>query len=57
VLSKLLALAFLLLVLGKLLFRPQLKALGRWLEGVVNATLIAIGLVYALQLVLLLTSD
>lgn len=36
-------------------FRPQLKALGRWLDGFVNAMLIAIAVAYAVQLALLLT--
>lgn len=52
--NRALALAFIALLLGKLLFRPQLAALGRWLDGVVNAMLIAIGLAYTVQIVLLL---
>ena len=54
VINKLLALAFVALVLGKLLFRPQLKAVGRWLDGAVNAMLIAIAIAYSLQLALVL---
>jgi hypothetical protein len=57
VLSKLLALAFIVVAIGKLFFRPQLKAVGRWLDGVVNAALIAIALVYAIQLVIFLTAQ
>lgn len=57
VLNKLLAIAFVVLILGKLFFRPQLGALKRWFDGVVNAMLIAIALVYALQLVLYLTAS
>jgi hypothetical protein len=53
-LTKLLALAFVLLLVGRLLFRPQLRALGKWLDGLVNAMLIAIVVVYAAQLVILL---
>lgn len=46
---------FVALVVGKLLFRPQLKTLGRWLDGVVNALLIAIAIAYTLQIVIVLT--
>jgi hypothetical protein len=53
--NRILAFAFVALILGKLFFRPQLKALGRWLDGVVNAMLIAIVLAYAVQLGILLT--
>ncbi len=55
-LNKLLSVAFIGLVLGKLFFRPQLKALGKWLDGVVNAFLIAIVIAYLLQLLIFLTS-
>ena len=55
-LIKLLALAFVFLLVGKLLFRPQLRALGKWLDGVVNAMLIAIVVVYALHLVIYLSA-
>jgi hypothetical protein len=56
VLNKLLALAFVVLLLGKLFFKPQLRSLGRWLDGVVNAMLIAISVAYALQIVIWVTS-
>lgn len=56
-LSKALAAVFLFLLLGKLFFRPQLKQLGRWLDRLVNATLVAIVIVWALQLALLYSSQ
>lgn len=56
VLNKLLAFAFVGLIVGKMFFRPQLKALGKWLDGVVNAFLIAIVIAYSLQLLIYLTS-
>lgn len=52
--NRVLALAFLALLVGKLFFRPQLKAFGRWLDGLTNAMLIAILLAYAVQIGLLL---
>lgn len=48
-LNKLLAAGFILLVCGKLFFRPQLRAVQKWFDGLVNAMLIAIVVVYALQ--------
>jgi hypothetical protein len=51
-----LAIVFVGLVVGKLLFRPQLKMLGRWLDGVVNAFLIAILIAYMIQAAIFLTS-
>jgi hypothetical protein len=38
------------------LFRPQLKALGKWLDGAVNAMLIAICVAWTIQIVIWLTS-
>jgi len=49
--NRVLAFAFLALLLGKLLFRPQLAAIGRWLDGLVNAMLIAIALAYTVQII------
>lgn len=54
-LSKLLAFAFIILIVMKLVFRPQFSALRRWFDGVVNAMLIAIALAYCVQLVVLLS--
>ncbi|MDX2053820.1 MAG: hypothetical protein SFV15_15575 [Polyangiaceae bacterium] len=51
-LAKLLAGAFGLIFVGKMFFKPQLKAVGRWLEAAVNAMLIAIALVWTVQLLL-----
>jgi hypothetical protein len=51
VLGKLLAISALVLFVMRLLFRPQLKALGKWFDGVVNVLLVAIVLTYAIQLV------
>lgn len=56
-LNKLLAIAFVVLIVGKLFFRPQLGALKQWFDGVINAMLIAIVVVYAVQLVLYLTAS
>ena len=52
--NRALAFAFLALLVGKLLFRPQLAAVGRWLDGLVNAMLIAIGLAYTVQIAVLI---
>lgn len=54
--NKLLAIFFVGLVVGKLFFRPQLKMLGRWLDGVVNAFLIAILVAYMIQAAIFFTS-
>jgi len=56
VLGKVLALAFVSLVLGKLFFRRQLKAFGRWLDGIVNAFIVAIAVAYSIQLVIYLVT-
>lgn len=55
-LNKVLAIAFVGLILGKLFFRPQLRALGRWFDGIINAFLIAILIAYLLQLLIYLSS-
>lgn len=55
-LNEILAACFVLLVLGKLFFRPQLLAVKKWFDGVVNAMLIAIVIAYGIQLALWLTS-
>lgn len=55
-LNKVLAIAFVGLVLGKLFFRPQLRALGKWFDGVINAFLIAIVIAYSIQLFIYLSS-
>ena len=47
--SKILSLVFVGLFVGRLLFRPQLKALGKWFDGLVNAMLIAIGIAVVIQ--------
>lgn len=54
VISKLLAFAFVLLFVGKMFFKPQLRAFGKWLDGAVNAMLVAIALVWGIQLVIYL---
>lgn len=55
-LSKLLAIALVGLIVGKLFFGVRLRALAKWLDGVVNACIIAIAVVYSIQLVLYLVS-
>ncbi|HMR75660.1 MAG TPA: hypothetical protein PKD61_11115 [Polyangiaceae bacterium] len=50
-LLKVLAIAFVLLIAGKLLFKPQLRAFGKWFDGLVNAVLIALAVSSALQLI------
>lgn len=55
-LNKLLAAAFIFLVVGKMFFRPQLGAVKKWFDGVINAMLIAIVIVYVIQLGLWFTS-
>ncbi len=54
-LNKLLALAFIGLLLGKVFFKPQLRAFARWFDGVINAFIIAIAIVYTVQIILWLT--
>lgn len=54
--SRLLLALFAFLLLGKLFFRPQLAQVKIWFDGLINALLIAIALVYSLQLVLWLSS-
>jgi len=44
--GRLLVIAFLLLLVGKVFYRPQLAAIKKWFDGVINAMLIAIALVY-----------
>jgi hypothetical protein len=56
VLTRVLLLLFVLYILGKLFFRPQLGLAKKWLDGVVNALLIAILIVSLVQLGLWLTS-
>lgn len=51
--AKLLVFLFVLLLIARLLFRDKLRALGRFANRLVNATLVAIGIVYGIQLVLL----
>jgi hypothetical protein len=49
-LQKLLALTFLVLVIGRLLFRPQLRQLGQRLDKLVSVMVVAIAISYAGQL-------
>ena len=56
VLFKILAVAFVLLVAGKLFFRPQLRAFGKWFDGAINAMLIAIAVGCSIQLVVYLAN-
>ena len=55
-LNKILGLVFVGLLVGKVIFKPQLRHVKKWFDGVVNAMLIAIAIVYSLQLALWLTS-
>jgi hypothetical protein len=48
--QKLLALTFLVLVIGRLLFRPQLRQLGQRLDKLVSVMVVAIAISYAGQL-------
>lgn len=50
-LLKVLAIAFVLLIAGKLMFKPQLRAFGKWFDGLVNAVLIALAVSSVLQLI------
>ena len=54
--NKLLAFVFVGLVVGKLFFKPRFRLLGRWLDGVVNAFLIAIAIAYLVQAAIFFTS-
>lgn len=56
-LSKLLAASFTVIFLGRMFFRPQLRALGVWLDGLVNALLIAIALTWTVQLLIYLATS
>jgi hypothetical protein len=51
-LNKILAVGVAILLVGRLFFRPQFRALQTWFNGVTNAMLIAIAVVYLLQGVL-----
>lgn len=55
-LNKVLTICFILLFVGKMLFRPQFSAVRKWFDGVINAMLIAIAIAYAIQVVLWLSS-
>ena len=50
-LLKLLAVLFVLLIAGKLIFRPQLRAFGKWFDGLINAMLIALGITVVIQII------
>ncbi len=54
-LSKLLALIFIAILVGRVLLRPQFKELGRWFNRFVDVTLIVIAVVYGAQLVMMLS--
>lgn len=56
VLSKVLAITLVGLLIGKLFFGVRLRALARWLDRVVNACIIAIVVVYSIQLVIYLVT-
>jgi hypothetical protein len=56
VIGRILILAFLLLLVGKIFFPPQLAALKRWFDGAVNAMLLAIALVYLVHIAMWLLS-
>ena len=53
-LSKILAIVLVGLVIGKLFFGMQLRALVKGLDRVINACIIAIAVVYSIQLVIYL---
>lgn len=55
-LNKILTVCFLLLLLGKLFFKPQLSQVRKWFDGVVNAMLIAIGIAYLIQIMMWLSA-
>jgi hypothetical protein len=38
-----------LLIVGKIWYRPQLAAMKLWFDGLINATIIAIAVVYLVQ--------
>lgn len=54
VLSKVLAITLVGLLIGKVFFGGKLRAIARWLDRVVNAAIIAIAVVYSIQLVIYL---
>ena len=54
-LQKILAISFLVLFIGRVLFRPQLKQLGTQIETFANFLVVAIAISYGVQLILLLT--
>ena len=50
-LQKLLALTFVVVVVGKLFFRPQFKQLGKRIDTFVNVMVVAIAISYVGQLI------
>lgn len=56
VLSKVLAITLVGLIIGKLFFGVRLRAIARWLDRAVNACIIAIAIVYSIQLVIYLVT-
>lgn len=50
-LQKLLALTFVVLLVGRVMFRPQLKQLGARLDRFVNFMVVAIAISYTAQLI------
>lgn len=44
------------LLIGKLFFGVRLRAIARWFDRVVNACIIAIAIVYSIQLVIYLVT-
>lgn len=55
-LSKVLAITLVGLLIGKLFFGVKLRAIARWLDRVVNAAIIAIAVIYSIQLVIYLVT-
>ncbi|MCH9682319.1 MAG: hypothetical protein K0V04_12855 [Deltaproteobacteria bacterium] len=54
-LTKLIAIAVLGTLVGRVFFQPQLEGLGRWFRRFVDVTLIVITVVYAVQIIIMLT--
>jgi len=53
--TKILALVLVGLVVGRVLFRPRLRELGRWFNRFVDVSLVVLAVVYGAQLLMMLS--
>lgn len=55
--TKLIALAFVAILAGRVFFRPRLRELGQWLSRFVDVTLVVLAVVYGTMLVKLMLAQ